>query len=131
MIYQKKVPPGPFIIDDLNQSVQGTLDVKVSEEDGRVNNFQVSAASTPFLTRQGQVRYKLAAGRPRSSMSHHTEDETFISHEVSWGMLSNTSLYGGMLLAGDDYRSGALGIGQNMLWLGALSFDVTWARQPF
>ena len=111
--------------------MQGTLYVKVSEEDGRVNNFQVSAASTPFLTRQGQVRYKLAAGRPRSSMSHHTEDETFISHEVSWGMLSNTSLYGGMLLAGDDYRSGALGIGQNMLWLGALSFDVTWADSHF
>ncbi|MCV5942872.1 fimbria/pilus outer membrane usher protein, partial [Escherichia coli] len=49
----------------------------------------------------------------------------------SWGMLSNTSLYGGMLLAGDDYRSGALGIGQNMLWLGALSFDVTWADSHF
>ncbi len=77
------------------------------------------------------MRYKLAASRPRSSMSHHTEDETFISHEVSWGMLSNTSLYGCMLLAGDDYRSGALGIGQNMLWLGALSFDVTWADSHF
>lgn len=79
VIYQKKVPPGPFIIDDLNQSVQGTLDVKVTEEDGRVNNFQVSAASTPFLTRQGQVRYKLAAGQPRPSMSHQTENETFLA----------------------------------------------------
>ncbi|HCJ8380690.1 TPA: fimbria/pilus outer membrane usher protein, partial [Escherichia coli] len=125
VIYQKKVPPGPFIIDDLNQSVQGTLDVKVTEEDGRVNNFQVSAASTPFLTRQGQVRYKLAAGQPRPSMSHQTENETFFSNEVSWGMLSNTSLYGGLLLSGDDYHSAAMGIGQNMLWLGALSFDVT------
>ncbi|MFP1496329.1 fimbria/pilus outer membrane usher protein [Escherichia coli] len=28
-------------------------------------------------------------------------------------------------------RSGALGIGQNMLWLGALSFDVTWADSHF
>ena len=131
VIYQKKVPPGPFIIDDLNQSVQGTLDVKVTEEDGRVNNFQVSAASTPFLTRQGQVRYKLAAGQPRPSMSHQTENETFFSNEVSWGMLSNTSLYGGLLLSGDDYHSAAMGIGQNMLWLGALSFDVTWASSHF
>lgn len=131
VIYQKKVPPGPFIIDDLNQSVQGTLDVKVTEEDGRVNNFQVSAASTPFLTRQGQVRYKLAAGQPRPSMSHQTENETFFSNEVSWGMLSNTSLYGGLLLSGDDYHSAAIGIGQNMLWLGALSFDVTWASSHF
>lgn len=61
----------------------GTLDVKVTEEDGRVNNFRVSAASTPFLTRQGQVRYKLAAGQPRTSMSHQTENETFFSNEVS------------------------------------------------
>ncbi len=67
-------------------------------KDGRVNNFQVSAASTPFLTRQGQIRYKLAAGQPRPSMSHQTENETFFSNEVSWGMLSNTSLYGGLLL---------------------------------
>ena len=131
VIYQKKVPPGPFIIDDLNQSVQGTLDVKVTEEDGRANNFQVSAASTPFLPRQGQVRYKLAAGQPRTSMSHQTENETFFSNEVSWGMLSNTSLYGGLLISGDDYHSAAMGIGQNMLWLGALSFDVTWASSQF
>lgn len=47
------------------------------------------------------------------------------------GMLSNTSLYGGLLLSGDDYHSAAIGIGQNMLWLGALSFDVTWASSHF
>lgn len=51
----------------------------MTEEDGRVNNFRVSAASTPFLTRQGQVRYKLAAGQPRPSMSHQTENETFLA----------------------------------------------------
>lgn len=131
VIYQTKVAPGPFTIADLNQSVQGTLDVKVAEEDGRVNTFQVSAASTPFLTRQGQIRYKVAAGRARPSLSHHVADETFITNEASWGVLSNTSLYGGLLIAGDNYRSGALGIGQNMLWLGAISFDVTHATSQF
>ncbi|CAH5729712.1 Outer membrane usher protein PapC [Enterobacter cloacae] len=65
VIYQSKVPPGPFVIQDLNQSVQGTLDVKVTEEDGRVSTFQVSAESVPFLTRKGQVRYKFAAGKAR------------------------------------------------------------------
>ncbi|POP49074.1 hypothetical protein CHU32_10880 [Superficieibacter electus] len=131
VIYQTKVSPGPFVIEDLNQSVQGTLDVKVTEEDGRVNTFQVSAASTPFLTREGQIRYKAAAGRARPTLSHHTADETFITNEVSWGWLSNTSLYGGLLIAGDNYRSGAVGIGQNMLWLGAISFDVTRASSQF
>ena len=47
------------------------------------------------------------------------------------GILSNTSLYGGILAGGSDYRSAALGIGQNMLWLGALSFDVTRASSTF
>lgn len=46
-------------------------------------------------------------------------------------MLSNTSLYGGLLISDDDYHSAAMGIGQNMLWLGALSFDVTWASSHF
>lgn len=131
VIYQTKVAPGPFIISDLNQSVQGTLDVKVMEEDGRVNSFQVSAASTPFLTREGQVRYKVATGRARPDISHHVIDDTFISSEASWGMLSNTSLYGGVLAAGSNYRSEAIGVGQNMLWLGAISFDVTHASSTF
>lgn len=131
IIYQTKVAPGPFIISDLNQSVQGTLDVEVTEEDGRVNTFQVSAASTPFLTRKGQVRYKVTSGRMRPDLSHSTISDTFISGEASWGVLSNTSLYGGVLAAGNDYRSAALGIGQNMLWLGAVSVDVTHAVSRF
>ncbi len=131
VIYQTKVAPGPFVITDINQSVQGTLDVQIAEEDGRTNTFQVSAASTPFLTREGQVRYKIAAGRARPDISHHVVSDTFVSSEASWGMLSNTSLYGGLLFAGSDYRSAALGIGQNMLWLGALSFDVTRSSSIF
>ncbi|XNM48591.1 fimbria/pilus outer membrane usher protein [Escherichia coli] len=47
--------------------------------------FPGFGSTTPFLTRQGQVRYKLAAGQPRPSMSHQTENETFFSNEVSWG----------------------------------------------
>lgn len=131
VIYQTKVAPGPFVITDINQSVQGTLDVQIAEEDGRTNTFQVSAVSTPFLTREGQVRYKIAAGRARPDISHHVVSDTFVSSEASWGMLSNTSLYGGLLFAGSDYRSAALGIGQNMLWLGALSFDVTRSSSIF
>ena len=123
VIYQTKVPPGPFVIQDLNQSVQGTLDVKITEDDGRVSTFQVSAASVPFLTRKGQVRYKLA----REDASHALEDSAFMSGEFSWGLFSNTSLYGGTLADGDNYRSIAAGIGQNLALIGALSFDVTQA----
>ena len=131
IIYQTNVPPGPFVIQDINQSVQGTLDVKVAEEDGRTSTFQVAAASVPFLTRKGQLRYKLSGGKAREDSSHHVEDNTFLSSEFSWGVLSNTSLYGGVLNSGSDYRALAMGIGQNLDVLGALSFDVTQATsQP-
>ncbi|AEN66432.1 fimbrial biogenesis outer membrane usher protein [Enterobacter soli] len=127
VIYQTKVPPGPFVIQDLNQSVQGTLDVQVTEDDGRVTTFQVSAESVPFLTRKGQVRYKFATGKARKDASHDVEDNAFMSGEFSWGMLSQTSLYGGALADGDYYHSIAAGLGQNMEHLGALSFDITQA----
>jgi outer membrane usher protein FimD/PapC len=50
-----------------------------------------------------------------------------MSGEFSWGLFSNTSLYGGTLADGDNYRSIAAGIGQNLALIGALSFDVTQA----
>lgn len=131
IIYQTNVPPGPFVIQDINQSVQGTLDVKVAEEDGRTSTFQVAAASVPFLTRKGQLRYKLSGGKAREDSSHRIEGDAFLSSEFSWGVLSNTSLYGGVLNSDSDYRALATGIGQNLDVLGALSFDVTQATsQP-
>jgi outer membrane usher protein FimD/PapC len=80
----------------------------------------------PFLTRKGQVRYKLAVGKPREDASHDLEDSAFMSGEFSWGLFSNTSLYGGTLADGDNYRSIAAGIGQTRADRG-LSFDVTQA----
>ena len=54
VIYQSKVPPGPFVIQDLNQSVQGTLDVKVTEEDGRVSTI-CSPVITSLITAQART----------------------------------------------------------------------------
>src|SRR5690606_27060266 len=127
VIYQSKVPPGPFVIHDLNQSVQGTLDVKVTEKDRRDTTFQVSADSVPLLTREGQVHDKPAAGKARHGASHHAEDNAFMSGAFPWSMLSHTSLYGGMPADGDRYRSVAAGNGQNMACLWAHSLDVTQA----
>lgn len=84
-------------------------------------------SSSTNLNAYGTAGINTGAWRLRSDYQLNQTD----SDEVSWGMLSNTSLYGGLLLSGDDYHSAAIGIGQNMLWLGALSFDVTWASSHF
>lgn len=79
------------------------------------------------MARQGQVRYKVAAGRPLYGGTHNnsTVSPDFLLGEATWGAFNNTSLYGGLIASTGDYQSAALGIGQNMGLLGALSADVT------
>src|SRR5699024_3386427 len=70
-----------------------------------------------------RVQYKLSAGKP-SDMDHKTEGPVFAMGEFSWGITNGWSLYGGSLVAG-DYNSVSLGIGRDLMALGAISFDAT------
>lgn len=126
IIYQTQVAAGPFRIQDLNDALAGELNVEVKEQDGSSQTFTVSTASVPYLTRPGQLRYKLAAGRP-TDWRHHVSGETFASGEFSWGVNNGWSLYGGGIAA-ENYASAAVGIGRDLLMFGALSFDITHAR---
>ncbi|MGN8010278.1 fimbria/pilus outer membrane usher protein [Enterobacter sp. 22325] len=123
IIYETTVAAGPFRIQELNSAVSGQLDVKVEEQDGTVQNFQVTTATIPYLTRPGQLRYKLTTGRP-SDYNHHMEGPVFGTAEVSWGVANSWSLYGGGITS-QDYNSLALGIGRDLFMFGALSADVT------
>jgi len=126
VLYETTVAAGPFRIQDLNSAIAGKLDVKVQEQDGSVQTFQVDTASVPYLTRPGLVRYKVSAGRP-SDYEHKTDGGQFGTGEFSWGVNNGWSLYGGGIFAG-EYNALALGIGRDLLALGALSFDVTQSR---
>lgn len=123
VLYQTTVASGPFRIQDLSDALSGKLDVRVEEQDGSVQTFQVDTATIPYLTRAGQVRYKLALGRP-SDYEHHFEGPEFGTGEFSWGVNNNWSLYGGIIAAG-DYNAFAIGLGRDLFDFGALSADVT------
>ncbi|EJI4859062.1 fimbrial outer membrane usher protein StdB [Salmonella enterica] len=127
ILYQTRVSPGPFILPDLSQNISGNLDVTVRESDGSVRTWQVNTASVPFMARQGQVRYKVAAGRPLYGGTHNnsTVSPDFLLGEATWGAFNNTSLYGGVIASTGDYQSVALGAAQNMGLFGAVSVDVT------
>ena len=126
VLYESTVSSGPFRIQDLNDAVSGKLDVKVEEQDGTVQTFQVDTASIPYLTRPGLVRYKVAAGKP-SDYDHHSEGTEFGTGEFSWGINNGWSMYGGGLFSG-DYNALALGLGRDLSILGAVSLDVTESR---
>ncbi|MBL3523569.1 outer membrane usher protein [Serratia plymuthica] len=126
VLYEAQVAAGPFRIQDLNDSVMGKLDVKVEEQDGSVQQFQVDTASIPYLTRPGMVRYKLAGGRP-SNWEHNIQGPMFAVGEFSWGISNGWSVYGGTITGG-DYNALSLGTGRDLLALGALSFDTSQSR---
>lgn len=126
VLYETQVAAGPFRIQDINDAVSGELDVRVEEQDGSVQEFKMNTANIPYLTRPGTVRYKLATGKP-SEWGRHLRGPMFGTGEFSWGISNGWSLYGGGI-AGGDYNALSLGIGRDLMALGALSFDATQSR---
>ncbi|MFC0227462.1 outer membrane usher protein [Serratia aquatilis] len=126
VIKEVLVAAGPFRIQDLDSAVSGALDVRVEEADGSVQRFQVDTATIPYLTRPGQLRFKLATGRP-SDWKHQVNGPVFATGEFSWGVSNGWSLYGGGL-GSDNYGALSVGLGRDLMAFGALSADVTQSR---
>ncbi|WP_408673384.1 outer membrane usher protein [Xenorhabdus szentirmaii] len=126
VLYETQVSSGPFRIQDLSDAVAGVLDVRVEEQDGGAQEFQVNTANIPYLTRPGRVQYKLIGGQSTNE-KHRREGPAFGLGEFSWGINNGWSLYGGALAAG-NYNALSLGIGRDLMVLGALSLDVTESR---
>ncbi|EJN6961736.1 TPA: fimbria/pilus outer membrane usher protein [Photobacterium damselae] len=124
VVYDAIVPAGPFAIKDLDSSLRGRLDVEVIEEDGRKKEFSLETSTIPYLTRPGQIKYKMAVGRPRRD-NHNVDGPLFIAGETSVGITNNWSLYGGAVLAKDDYSSFAIGVGRDLGVFGTLSADIS------
>ena len=123
VLYETLVAAGPFRIQDLNDAVSGRLDVRVEEQDGSVNTFQIDTAGVPYLTRPGHLRYKLAAGRP-SNLQYNAEGNFFGSGEFSWGVSNGWSLFGGAI-TDNNYQALSVGVGRDLLAFGAVSLDAT------
>lgn len=123
ILYQTQVPAGPFKIQDLNNSISGTLNISIEEENGTTREFDLDTASIPFLTRPGSVQYKTSIGRP-STYDHKVEGDLFFAGEFSWGVTNGWSLFGGSLNS-KDYNALSVGVGRDLLSFGAISFDMT------
>ncbi|WP_267896126.1 fimbria/pilus outer membrane usher protein [Iodobacter fluviatilis] len=123
VLYETTVAAGPFNIQDLNSGVRGKLDVRVEEQDGSVQAFQVSTAAVPYLTRPGRVRYKVSGGK-LSTNQHDLDGPAFTSGEFSYGIDNSWSVFGGAVLA-EKYNAQAVGIGRDLYQFGAVSLDVS------
>lgn len=122
VIYERMVPPGNFVINDLSDTASGELKVTIREENGEERTSTIQTANVPFLTRSGHVRYKIMMGKTNEYGSFNPYLATA---EGSIGILSGASLFGGFILTDKNYYAINSGVGYDMDALGALSFDVT------
>ncbi|WP_342754212.1 fimbria/pilus outer membrane usher protein [Pantoea sp. MBD-2R] len=133
LLYQTLVPPGEFIIKDLyTLGGSGDLVITVREEDGSERTTVQAYATPPISLRKDQIKYAFNLGEygSRSAVKEGAINQKFMQSEMIYGLLNNTSLYGG-LIAGEHYYSVMTGIGQGMGELGAVSLDVTQAQTHF
>jgi outer membrane usher protein len=126
VIYQSYVAPGAFEIKDLYPTAgSGDLNVTIREADGSEQNLVVPFASVPVLQREGRFKYSITSGQYRSPTSS-VDDTPFTQGTAIYGLPWGATIYGGVQAA-SKYQSIAVGWGQNMGVIGAISADVTQA----
>ncbi len=125
IISQVKVPAGPFVIKDLSQSIMGTIDVTVAEDNGKETKFQFTTTNIPFLTRKGKRYIEFRSAIPKNGT--HANDNFMTVSSV--GVFNHTSVFGGIVAtSGNKYKAINLGIGQN-IGFRAFSVDITILRR--
>lgn len=133
LIYQTYVSPGEFVINDMYvPPTSGDLEITIREEDGSVRTYMQSFASPPISVRKDRLKYSVTTGEfgSRYYRHNHAVRQRFGQTEFLYGVLNNTSLYSGLIVAG-HYRSGMLGVGQGLGKMGALSVDTAYAKTHF
>ena len=130
IIYQISVPPGPFLIEDLNPtSVSGDLTVEINEANGTIQSFVVPYSTLPILQRDGRLKYDAVIGKYKTN-SANSLTPRFLQGTLIYGLPHGISVYGGTQFS-KDYSNVLLGLGRNLGKLGAVSFDVSHANSEF
>lgn len=125
VVYQTYVSPGAFTLKDVYSTGNaGDLDVTVTEEDGTEKTFTVAFSALPVMLRPGGYEYETSVGRYDGGYTVSSKESDFFLGSVAYGLPTNSTLYGGLLMA-KDYFSAAVGVGVSLGSLGALSADIT------
>lgn len=124
ILYEKTVPAGPFLIEDLYAtSYAGDLQVTVKEANGQSKTFTVPFASVAQLLRPGASRYNITAGTYRND--DYSINPAFIQSTYQRGISNNLSAYTGGIFA-NGYTSFLMGNAVSTQ-IGAFGLDTTYS----
>lgn len=124
LVRELLVPPGPFVIDDLQGLGRGgDLYVTVDEEDGGSMSFRVPFFAMPELLGEGQRMLAVSAGR---AVATHGQGGDLIQATWRRGFARDTTLYAGLRRGGGG--SSALVGGAVDTLAGAFAMDFMGTR---
>jgi outer membrane usher protein len=127
VIYSTFVPAGPFVINDLYSTPgAGDLEVEVEEIGGRTTRFIQPFSALPMLMREGIWKYNFALGEYRHN--YDASKPWLAQATAAYGLPYGLTAYGGGMVAQHNFQSLAVGIGWNLEYLGAVSFDIIGSR---
>jgi len=124
VIYEVNVSPGPFLINDLNNTQnQGDLEVEIIEVNGKTSRFTVPYSAVPDSVRPGNWSYSLAMGRVRQ---YDSVENSFFEGGLQRGISNNLTANFGSRIA-DDYMAWLTG-GVLATRAGAIGLNTTWSQ---
>lgn len=115
IIRELTVPPGPFIVDDLQStSYSGDLDVEIIEADGNVTRYTVPFAAVPQSIRPGLSQYSLTLAQ-----ASQYDEPWFAEATYQRGLTNNLTVNLGSRLAKDyvSLLAGGVVAGRMGLWV--------------
>lgn len=129
VINEQWVPSGPFALTNLYSTAgNGDLEVTVEGPSGERQQFTQSFSSVPYMLRESQQSYSIAAGQYRPSEEDaETAKPAFVQATLRRGLSTSTTVFGGTQIS-ENYTSGLLGFARDFAGVGAISVDVTHAQ---
>lgn len=127
-IYQRNVPPGPFVISDLaSVSNGGKLEVTITEADGSQTHSTIAYSSVPQLLRAGQFKYSFVVGHFLSDDSAAISKPEIAQATLSYGLPLDATLYGGSQYQ-EKFTALSAGLGFDFRRFGGIALDATHSR---
>lgn len=122
LLYSTKVPPGQFILTDINPAgTTGDLEVKIIEADGHEKVTIQPWGSNAYMVRKGFFTYDLSGGK-YNQYSQSDLSLNVVNFDYTYGLAENLSILGGIQVTKGYYGLG-LGIGSNTP-IGPIALDV-------
>lgn len=124
VLYETSVPPGEFIIDDINRIPgSGDLNVQVIESNGKTSEFTVPYVSITSAVRPGNINYKMSLGKVKN---YDKVENRFVETSLEYGMNNFITTTTGMRL-NEKYQ--ALQLGSVLsTQMGSFGSGMTWSR---